>query len=662
MNLAIVVPEGFRNLRKEVSYILLRNNPAQPAVLVYFDSQRNAHLEHVSQQDFQEGLSSRKILPKPGGTPTLPPWLAHLIETDLDLNEAFVTDAGERGKTHLALIEERLAFILPAHECAGEILSNTNPDRLLNRFANNCEPKQNLRRYRNWFYTYLAFGANKWALLPPMFDAGRWDRLDPKWDGKKFGRESKQGRSAGYGTTKELFEKSVAGFALHVQVGSTLTEVYRDTLKKTFGCRVERVDDRAHYTHPEGAPYPSFWQYKRHCEKHYGKDGIQRALMGDQTFRLKVAATQGAYSSELSNLAQLASGDATWTKDVARNYVNKQPLSKLCVAKYYCSLSGYLLGVGFSLSETKNAYNAALFCMAIPKKRFAEILGLTIEEDDWLGNGLAADFKTDGGPGRSAKLGLTNEARARTPAYTPQSNSTIESRHERQKAVKGAPEFRASKLTPIEMARRELKRLITQTRTSSAEARVTIDMVGEGVRTPRDIWKYLDAQMRNDAQAIEFDQAVRRFLVPVEFNIEGGRIKLHGLPYNSHAFQATATCRRLKNLKGGKLEGYVLEIAVRKAWVVVEGSHIVEVDVQLPIRVQSNELYLSLSELESYKSMRSSAEYSRKEGKPAEDDLAIQEFEEQTGASWGGGTTLRGTAKRAPASARSLLPTDGGAA
>jgi len=654
MNTLISAPEGFRCLRKGVTYVLVRNRPDESAVIVEFDDKcPGARLVYLSREDFLHGLATRKISIEKEAF-DLPPWLQDLKGRNLDCEDGYVVHEAKNGLTARDSTVVRVGFLSEALERVNEILSDPEADRALNRLARQCKPAQNETRFRCWFYTYIACGRNLWSLLP-NWKGGDWDRNAAKYAGKKFGRHGPSGREHGHACTKPMAELLVQGFKKHVKVGATLNEVYIKTVTKQFGCRTTEVSRgkgksmRPVFVHPKGEPFPTYWQFRYHCEKHIGREEMRRARMGDQKYRNKVAPFEGSYSQDLAMLVERVHVDASLSKDFPSSYVEPgvSMEKRLCTVKLVCALSGMTTGVGFSVgSENSDAYNAALFCMAIRKSKFGQIIGYPITDADWPGEGLPASIIADGGPGASAGINLPDAiGRGKTPSFTPQSNATVESKHPRSQHTTGAPTHIVSSLNPIQMARREVQRAIGQNKYSDATARTSIDMKLQGITTPLEFWNYMDQGANNDCMRIPFEEAVRRFLKPVKFQVSKGQLTLHGEVYSSEDFKRTEQFQNLRSFEG-TLDGYVLEIAVRTAWVVADGR-IVEVSIRMPFRAPSRDIYLSLDELSQLERQSATDNHGRKEMKRAGDAHARQRFQEATGMSWDAGRVRAGRAPRA---------------
>lgn len=647
-NFLVKAPEGFKSLARDTNYILVRRGRDGPALFVYFDEEdRSARLAYLAQEHLRTGLADR-LLETSSDVPQLPNWLSHLEGLNFDQLDRFILPKIEGGQAARDIVLQRVSLLQPAIERIDEILSSVYPDAVLNRIARECTPRQNETRYRNWFYTYIACSYNQWSLLP-AWKGGDWDRTAQAHEGKKFGRPSSQGAQHGYPCTPAMASKIVAGFTRHAKLGRTLVQVYEKTLTKSFGCDTRSASvGEAEYFHPKGEPFPTYWQFRYHCTKQLTRPVMRHALMGEQSYRNEVAPKQGAYSEALTNVMQESRTDASYSKEFTSSYVSRSSLErKLCTAKIYCALSGYLAGIGFSpRAENRWAYKAALFCAAIPKSKFGEIIGYSIQDDEWPGFGLPADLVGDRGPG--AGLEEDEVTHGITPSNTPQSNATVESRHARKKKLQGPPTYRVSQLTPIEMAKREVERALNQNAHSSATARTDIEMKILNISTPLQIWNHMNGQLRNDAQRIPFDDAVRRFLKPVKFNLVDGFLSIHGLRYSSDAFRRTNVFQNFRSYEGKELDGYMLEIAVRKAWVEADGQ-IIELDVHAPF--QTNVVQLSLLELEQLGTQSASTEYRRKETKKAADSHSHKRFKAQTGREWDAGATRSGRAKLDSASA-----------
>lgn len=663
----VIAPLGYRTLKKGVIYHLLRSDPVLlRVVLVSFydksvDGPRRYELSILSRVDYENGLASAspgKTAPiKPVDKPLkLPPWLKSLENyKDLDSMPALNIPTKYREISHADHVDWRTGIIRSAVVQIGEILSTENPERELNRLARACRPKaQNETRFRIWFFCYVAFGYNRWALLPPMKDGGTWDRSAPNRQNTKFGRHAVHlGSQFGYGRRPDVLEKCIIGFRKFAKRSDNMAETWASTMLKTFGCLTQQsVDGKRFFVHPRGEPFPSYEQFRYHVYKTIGKAEVRKVLYGEQRTRSKDDAVVGSYAESLSNIGERAYFDSRVNAEHPRGYLIDAPLPKLHVVELVDGLTGRIEGVGFSLAgETAQAYKLALFCAAILKSKFGEIIGLPIsEDDDWRGHGLPISLVSDRGPGAGDKVKAAvapwHIPFEMSPSYTPQSDSPVESKHRKSKRRAGAPEYVVSKHTVIEMMKRETQRVIRQNKGDSALARASdVAVVKGGVKTPEDYWRYMDDRHRTDLISdISFEAAVRAFLEPVELVVEKGRLFFRQREYRSPALVACGFARRMRHMQGMKVKGFIYPMALKIMWVVVDGN-LIEVHAQMRHQDDDTELWVCLDEFEAVAAIRSKASGARQAQKPLEIAGAFQDFKDATGKDWHAGTKRIGRAK-----------------
>jgi hypothetical protein len=662
-----IAPNGFKTMKAGVPYCLLRSDPILLRVLlVTFLNPRHYDLVILARADFEEALDpeSRKMpasihrITKPDKRPT---WLQRLEEMDPDTMPSLtqprgLRDDGTECPAHSETVNARVRHILDAVKVFNEVLGDLNPDRVLNRYATKCEPRQNETRFRMWFYLYLAYGRSRWALLPPMFTTGTYDRLDPAYEGTKFGRKSEQnGAKFGFGLSKDMVTKILNGFHKHVKKARTFDDLWASIVITEFGCKAVQSNrssgSKACVIHPTGQPFPSANQVYYQCRKTVGKLEYRRLLYGEQRTRGDDAAVVGRYSDSLTNLMEVANFDARHIKELPKGYASGAVFPPLLAIELIDALSGRNVGIGFSLgSEIDDAYLASLFCAAIPKSKFGQIIGMTISDGEWPGHGLPISIISDRGPGASEAvrraLDRWHVEPEMTPSYTPQSNSTAESKHPKHRKRLGAPQHFASNLTPIDLIRRAVEQLLNQNRTASALSRATPRMILQSqVTTPDDLWNEMYAKSRISTIQIGFEDAVRTFLRPVKFVVKNGKLHLHEIRYDSSELMATPFAIRMRKIDGAAVDGYVFPMAVRKAWVQVNDK-LIEVDAKLPARHGDSDLDLTLGEIEDYAAQLSKLETARRVQKGPEAVLSMQRFEQTTGHQWNEGSFKQGRPKK----------------
>jgi hypothetical protein len=580
---------------------------------------------------------------------------------NLDSMPALHIPTKHREISHADDVDRRTGIIHSAVARVGEILSSEDPDRELNRLARACRPKpQNETRFRLWFFCYVAFGYNRWALLPPMIEWGKWKRTVPERQDTKFGRPSGHlGSQFGYGRRPDMLEKCILGFQKFAKRSDNMSEVWAITMLKIFGCRAQKpAEGNRFFVHPKGEPFPSFEQFRYHVYKTIGRPEVRKVLYGEQRTRSEDDAVFGSYAESLSNIGECAYFDSRVNAEHPKGYLIDTPLPKLHVVELVDGLTGRIEGIGFSLGgETAQAYKGALFSAAIPKPKFGEIIGLPISDDDWTGHGLPISLVRDRGPGAreavKAAVAPWHITLEMPPSYTPQSDSPVESKHRRRKRRAGAPEHVVSNHTVIEIMKRETKRVIRQNNGDSALARASdVAVVKGGVKTPEDYWRYMNARHRTDLICdISFEDAVRAFLEPVRFVVNKGRLFFRQREYRSPALVTCGFSRRMRHMQGVEVEGFAFPMAMKIMWVVV-GGILVEVHATGRHQGDETELWVPMDEFEAIAAVRSKASGAQQAQKPLEIAGAMQDFKEATGKDWHAGTKHFGRAKAKTKAAR----------
>ena len=186
----LVAPDGFMNLRNDETYYFLRSRDCG-VLLVVFEIGEPRLVEHNSvmrptktvvpepkavlvgmeRDDFEAGVEGSLITPREVQR-TLPPWLDALEGLDLGQSDSF---RREMKKAHQTRIEERLEVIWPLVQMEREIISSPRTEKEINAFVRNSVPHKNQVRVCLWFFTYLVFGRNRFALHYPIHRPGSYD-------------------------------------------------------------------------------------------------------------------------------------------------------------------------------------------------------------------------------------------------------------------------------------------------------------------------------------------------------------------------------------------------------------------------------------------------------------------------------------------------------
>jgi len=596
-----VAPDGFHVLEKSTSYHFLRSDSKHERVLLmHFHVEGNkprASLKVVNKRFFEEALLSGQIAIAEKQAKR-PPWIEDLEGMDLFHQDR---QRSNPKMLHKYRVNKRYQLVQPLLLRTDEILEAENPDLVINRIARSITPTQNESRMRLWFYTLLCFGCDAWNLMPPFHRIGKWNRHEHS--SKKFGRSSPKGAQHGFPCDARMVKLIHESYLKFCGQGRYMNQIYSYAMIETFGCRV-RTDSQGKksYWHVDGNPYPTYDQYYYHVNNQFSRTEVNRILYGDTRVRTRLAASVGKFSASTANLLEKIEADGYYVDETPRGLIEGSPLPPICVVKSVDLASGRSVGIGFAFGrERSTAYGAMLFSMAIGLQRYGELFGLEIDADDGKTTGLPRLPIFDRGPG--AKRNLTNDyesvfpIREITPSYSGQSKATVESKHPRTVQIEGAPNYIRSELNPVQMARREIQRLIRDNQATDMSNRLTPEMQSTGtIPSPNGVWNFLDQRGRTDAQSMTFEDAVRAFLSPIAVSARNDGVYFNEMHFDSKALRETQLIDRVARGQVTSVNGYVLDLCLRHLWLEIEGQ-IIQVDAQLSLRDDENQLFLSLPEM-----------------------------------------------------------------
>lgn len=706
MAIRFQAPTGYQELDPELEYTLLRNDRQlrHRVLLVGFreleDGRHSPHLVRMPQDAFKTGICP----PKPGQPAPmqavkkpskLPRWSARFEDIEnLDGVPALVqarkpkpnrkkkTSRGNPRRTKKSFkkgsgstqqakkpssvredTQARLARISVALQQADRILESPNPDLELNRLARACSPVVHESRYRLWFYLYLAFDFNFWALMPDRSACGIWVRTDEKYEGRKFGAERKHyvGTPSQW-SSKAMIDKMVEGFKKRANLGDTLVQVWSKVIRLDFHAEIKEVkvktaDGRsqkrfAAFPGEKSDPnlgLPSYDKFRYYTKKILG-DYVRLRLFGALAVEMKNVPTVGTYHDGLDNVGQQFNFDSYQVKDRPRGYLGNYHCPPLKMVDLVDASTGHIEGIGPDLgSESHLGYLVALFTAAIQKSLFGKIIGYPISDEEWPSRGLPRKLFSDRGPGASAQVraaaGRWVALVEMSRSYTPKDNSMVEAKHPRKKKSLGAPMVALSDLTVGESIKREVERVILQNRTGRVGSRTSDEMVVENaVNTPETLRAALLADYRSSLIQISFEEAVRAFLPKVLFQCKGGKLFLKHRQYYSPKMADSGLAQFLHDRRSAQfeIEGYVFPLATRYTWVEFNGQ-------MIWLEAQGTDkpevMNASLWELEVIQKARSEAEGDRQALVPFATAQAHDKFRRETGKEWGAGKTKRGPHK-----------------
>lgn len=602
-------PEGWHSIPTGIDVHFLKNNYQKGRVLfVHFKIEEKgmakALLISLPKHKFEEGLSFNKIVPC-SVQPTLPPWLSEMEGLDLTQIDTYRTVNAK--KSHHERVNDRFLHIATAVNNFETIMNADDPQKEINKHARLCTPVQNESRFSLWLLTYLCFGRNIWTLLPPFHKIGHWDRmLHPE---TKLGAPSKAfGKSYGHGMNPELAKQCIKSYFKRATLGKYMVTIYQEAMSYDFSCHyITQKNGMKIFVSADGLPFPTYDQFRYQIHKEIGKERVQKQLYGEVRYRTRIASSKGRFSEEVANLMERVEADAYYLSEKPVGFIDKTTLPPLCIVTGRDVLSGSMLGIGFSFGkERSTAYRMMLFSMAVSKVYFCQLFGIQISPDEWMNEGLPGHFGIDRGPGARKDLIAAIEERFpigdMAPSWSGQSKATVESSHPRDVKIEGQPIYVNSNLNPVELARREIMRLITFNNSANMEDRIDPQSeLAHVVPSPNGLWSFYDQLYRNDAQPISKEDAIRCFLTPIVLNVREDGVYIKSRKYYSEELRDAG----LLDTPGmTKVQGYILDMAVRYVWVEFKGR-LIETPAMLKMRGDDESLYISTAELEQWDEQRS---------------------------------------------------------
>ncbi len=640
----LIAPDGCGALVKEKEYHFLISDGMYNRVrLVEFDeSGSNAVLHTMPRLRFEAALEAGEIVET--GSHDYPPWLGAAPGIESSWREARRVSPKE---SYEEKVDRRLLSIAELIPKTTEILTSDDPEAMINAHARASKPRQHPARIRLWFFTYLIFGQTKWALMPRLNNCGTWDRSE-KTD-KKLGRPSGHGQYFGYPVTPDMKEKILKGFLQCKRVDRTKDEIYGASLRKIFGCGIREGSGGKEFFHPNGEPFPSFSQFWDWVKKQTDPAALSKEMKGPSAARAK-SGDIGSFAQMISNLNQRLEFDGYYPSEKISGIIEGAPLDSFCVVRAVCARSGAVVGIGFARGrESLEAYRMALFCIAVGKVKYCELFGITIKPDEWPCEGLSSQMVFDRGPAAHMDVADAKAWLGRlelTPTHSGQSKASIESSHPRDKQFKDQAVHVHSGLNLVEMARREIRRVIKDNEKCNASERMDQEMWLEGISPSRlNIWSYLNQRGRNHGIKMPFDEAVREFLTPMAAVIRKNGVYFFGRKYNSDSLIDTDVFNRVARNGVINVIAYSMTMCVRHIWIEVEGQ-LHELSFVYTASTSPDSIDISLEDLKLIDKSRLQAQGKHRHQKVAIEQYHYHEHENDTGKNWHAGIRkLGGPAK-----------------
>lgn len=599
----IEAKEGFKELKSDVVYYFVKNEPKKSVVLlaqfVEGKVQDGVLFLTMNSENFEKAVLDGTIM-KCEVQKRLPPWMCEIEDADF----LAIEERRDFNKvTNREKAEERFRVISDAVEHWQEILESKDIKKKLNEFAKRCTPVQNLPRFRLWVMTYMCHGMQMEALVPKHHRLGRWDRSLEKYRNSNFGPKGASGRRSGY-CSAFMVEQIISGYVKHAKKGVKIAEVYKKSLRSEFHCKTENVAGRLHLVQPEGMHYPTYSQFYYQVMRHFDPLEVKAQIHGPAYVREHKAPSKGRFSHELSNVMEKLEVDAYRVQDRPRSYVNpNQTLSPLVVVRGVCTTTSACVGIGFSYGgEDAEAYRLMLFSAAIKKSKFMEIMGVVgFEDEDWPMVGLPMHYLSDRGPGASNKVFKDMEriisVKEIAPSYQGQSKAVVESSHRRTTTRSGQPHYMKSNLTLVEMAKHEVYETVLSNKAKSIGDRLVGISGGTSVMpNPIQAWNKLSSIGRDSSVQITFEEAVRTFLNPIELMMQADQLRFKSRVYDSDELRSSGIYEELTQHQSVQIKGYCHPISMRYCWIEYRGK-LIEVEVQFPLRNDVRSKEITLEEL-----------------------------------------------------------------
>ena len=651
----IIAPEGFLSLVQGTVYHFLVSDGRRNRVrLVEFKDNGKSittHLIQLSQFDFEEAIENGWLL-EDGVADCTPPWLIPLEGVAIEHLESRRASFKE---SYEQKVNKRFAAISSLVARRDEIFASADPDALINAYAKALRPHQNAARMRLWFYSYVVFGQTKWSLLPPLHRIGAWNREGPGRT-KKLGRPSRKGKRHGYRCDAVMQQQILKGFLTYKSPHKTQNKIYSEIVTEVFGCvAVKQSGATVEFRHPQGKPFPSFPQFKYWLSKMVSAKELRIALRGKHGARAQ-SGSEGSFADNLINVNQRIEFDGYYISEKLSGLTEGSAVDSFCVVRAVCALSGMVLGIGFSEgSENMAAYRMAIYSMACEKVKFCEQYGVEIGAEEWPSMGLSGGMVLDRGPAAGYEVEPEIhwlKSVELTPIYSGQSKATVESSHPRDKKILGQPTYFHSKLDFVQMAKREILRVLKDNHTSDARMRMDEEMILAGIKpTPHDIYSYWSMRGRDSSIGVPFDTAVRQFLDVRPAAIRKDGVYFYGRKYRSRALQETGVFDLVARQGVINTSAYVLVMCVRHIWIEVKGI-LYELDFMRSVRTSQGTIDISLRQLQEIHQLRLDAAADLREQRPAHDQHFEDRFKRNTGEDWDAGERKIGQPSKGGAALR----------
>ncbi|QJI39176.1 transposase [Pseudomonas sp. ADAK13] len=301
------------------------------------------------------------------------------------------------------------------------------------------------------------------------------------------------------------------------------------------------------------------------------------------------------------------------------------------------------------------AYRMAIYSMACDKVKYCEQYGVEISAEEWPSIGLSGGIVLDRGPAAGYEVEPEIhwlKSVELTPVYSGQSKASVESSHPRDKKILGQPTYFHSRLDFVQMAKREILRVLKDNHTSDARLRMDEEMILAGIKpTPHDIYSYWSVRGRDSSIGVPFDTAVKEFLDVRPAAIRKDGVYFYGRKYRSRALEETGVFDLVARQGVINTSAYVLVMCVRHIWIEVKGI-LYELDFMRSVRTSQGTIDISLRQLQEIDHVRRDTDADLREERPAHDQHFEDRFKLNTGEDWDAGERKIGRPSKGGAALR----------
>jgi len=223
----------------------------------------------------------------------------------------------------------------------------------------------------------------------------------------------------------------------------------------------------------------------------------------------------------------------------------------------------------------------------------------------------------------------------------------VETRNPKSVKSEGAPQFKVTSQTLVQLATREIWRAIESNKTTDVVSRLGPSALRAGVfPTPIGLWSYLTSLGRTMAYRIPQEQAIRGYLKKIDVTVEDGAVYFLGFRFWSKALHSSGV------LTGARaIQGYAFPMCLRHIFLDTP-SGIVVVDAAYGIQTDEGELFLCIEEMAQLMELRRRERASLTVHREAAKADVAERFEAQSGCVYETFETRPGRAKRGNAASR----------